>query len=76
VTGDPASPTRVVEPSLRYGEVGERWGNLVAPSGAFSVGDLLRFQGEDDARLWRVTRVLAFPTDPAKRLVSYEAADL
>jgi hypothetical protein len=76
VTGGPASTTRVVDPSLRYGDVGERWGNLVAPSGAFSVGDLLRFQGEDDLRLWRVTRVLAFPADPAKRLVHCEAAAL
>ena len=65
---------RTVEPSLRYGDVGERWGNLVAPAGAFSVGDPFLFQGEEgEVRV--VRRVLAFPSDPAKRLVHYESAD-
>lgn len=65
--------TTTVEPSLRYGDVGERWGNLVAPAGAFAVGDLFRFQGEEgEPRV--VKRVLVFPTDRAKRLVHYEIA--
>jgi hypothetical protein len=64
---------RTVEPSLRYGDAGERWGNLVAPTGAFAVGDLFRFQGEEGS-LRVVRRVLAFPSDPAKRLVFYESS--
>ena len=64
--------TRTVEPSLRYGDVGERWGNLLAPNGAFAVGDSFRFQGsENDVRV--VRRVLPFPGDPSKRLVHYES---
>ena len=65
---------RTVEPSLRYGDASERWGNLATPTGAFAVGDLFRFQGEGDG-LRVVRRVLAFPSDPAKRLVYYEPAD-
>lgn len=62
-----------VDPSLRYGEVGERWGNLVAAAGAFAVGDQFRFQGEEgEPRV--VKRVLVFPTDLSKRLVHYETA--
>ena len=61
---------RTVDPSLRHGESGSRWGNLVAPAGAFAAGDLLRFEGEAGA--YAVTRVLAFPADPASRLVHYE----
>lgn len=60
-----------VEPSLRYGDAGERWGNLAVPAGAFAVGDLFRFQGEEGG-LRVVKRVLVFPTDPSKRLVHYE----
>ena len=62
-----------VEPSLRYGESGERWGNLVAPAGAFAVGDLFLFQGEEGGPRV-VKRVLVFPTDPSKRLVHYETS--
>jgi len=65
---------RTVGPSLRFGDAGERWGNLVAPAGAFSVGDPFLFRGEEgDVRV--VRRVLVFPGDPAKRLVHYESAD-
>ena len=67
------SSPRSIEPSFRHGDASERWGNLAAPSGAFAVGDLFRFQGEDGG-LRVVRRVLVFPTDPAKRLVDYEAA--
>ena len=63
---------RTVDPALRHGDAGERWGNLVAPAGTFHVGDTFLFQGEDGLRV--VRRVLAFPTDPAKRLVYYEPA--
>ncbi|HRY44132.1 MAG TPA: hypothetical protein P5164_09325 [Thermoanaerobaculia bacterium] len=66
------STPRTVETSLRYGDCGARWGNLAAPSGAFAVGDEFAFAGEEGRRV--VRRVLPFPTDPAKRLVHYEAA--
>ena len=65
---------RTVEPSLRFGDVGESWGNLVAPAGAFSVGDPFLFQGEEGG-VRVVKRVLSFPGDGAKRLVYYESAD-
>ncbi len=71
MTGDAVTEVRAVDPALRYGEVGERWGNLLAPVGAFVVGDVFRFQGNVDSRV--VRRVLPFPTDPAKRLVHYES---
>lgn len=64
---------RTVDPSLRHGDAGERWGNLAAPAGAFTTGDAFLFQGEDGLRV--VRRVLAFPTDRSKRLVHYESAD-
>jgi len=64
--------SRTVEPSLRHGDCGERWGNLAAPVGAFAVGDEFLFAGEEGRRV--VRRVLSFPTDPAKRLVHYEVA--
>lgn len=63
---------RSVAPSLRFGECGERWGNLADPVGEFRVGDLFVFQGEEELRV--VTRVLAFPPDTARRLVTYESA--
>ena len=63
---------RSVDPSLRFGECGERWGNLAAPAGEFRVGDLFVFRGDEELRA--VTRVLAFPPDAAKRLVTYESA--
>lgn len=72
MTGEPVTPPRAVEPSLRYGDCGERWGNLAAPSGAFAVGDVFAFAGEEGRRV--VRRVLPFPTDPARRLVHYETA--
>lgn len=63
-----------VEPSLRYGDVGERWGNLATPAGAFAVGDTFLFQGEEGG-VRVVRRVLVFPTDGSRRLVHYETAD-
>ena len=67
------SDSKTVDPALRFGDVGERWGNLAAPAGAFSVGDPFLFQGEEGgARV--VRRVLGFPGDPGKRLVHYESA--
>ncbi len=63
---------RSVDPALRFGESGERWGNLVAPAGTFRAGDRFSFRGEEELRV--VTRVLAFPADAAKRLVHYESA--
>ena len=65
------APPRTVAPALRWGEVGDRWGNLLAPAGAFAVGDVFSFEGE--AGLRTVRRVLAFPLDPAQRLVHYES---
>ncbi|MBK6407801.1 MAG: hypothetical protein IPF66_23970 [Holophagales bacterium] len=64
---------RTIDPSLRHGEAGERWGNLAAPAGAFTAGDTFLFQGEAGRRV--VRRVLVFPTDRSKRLVHYESAD-
>ncbi len=65
------TPPRVVAPSLRTGDVGESWGNLAAPAGAFAVGDTFVFEGEGARRV--VRRVLVFPADPAQRLVHYES---
>lgn len=62
-----------VDPSLRHGDAGERWGNLAAPAGAFTAGDTFLFKGEDGLRV--VLRVLAFPMDRSRRLVYYESAD-
>lgn len=70
MTGKPVTTPRTVESSLRYGDCGERWGNLAAPGGAFAVGDEFVFAGEEGRRV--VRRVLPFPTDPARRLVHYE----
>ena len=72
MTAEPVTTPRTVEPSLRHGDCGERWGNLAAPSGAFAVGDEFTFAGEEGRRV--VRRVLPFPTDPARRLVHYETA--
>ena len=66
------APIPAVAPSLRHGDCGGRWGNLVAPAGAFDVGDRFVFEGEPGLRA--VTRVLAFPADPSSRLVHYEDA--
>ncbi len=65
------TPPRAVEPSLRYGDCGNRWGNLAAPGGAFAVGDEFVFAGEEGRRV--VRRVLPFPADTARRLVHYES---
>jgi hypothetical protein len=72
VTAEPVTTPRTVEPSLRHGDCGERWGNLAAPGGAFAVGDEFVFAGEEGRRV--VRRVLPFPTDPSRRLVHYETA--
>ena len=74
MNGGAVTSPRSVDPSLRFGEVAERWGNLVAPAGAFAVGDRFRFQGEDGG-VRVVRRVLAFPADRARRLVYYESVD-
>jgi hypothetical protein len=64
---------RTVEPSLRFGDVGARWGNLVAPAGELAVDDAFVFRGEDGG-VQLVRRVLSFPGDSARRLVHYESA--
>lgn len=58
------------DPKSRYGKAGERWGNLLLPEGAAEVDTRFRFVGEGDAT-YRVSRVIVFPQDPAKRLYYY-----
>jgi hypothetical protein len=59
-----------LDPKSRYGGTEERWGNLLLPEGAAEVDTRFVFEGEGEAT-YRVSRVNAFPQDPAKRLYYY-----
>jgi hypothetical protein len=58
---------KMFDPTARYGKTAEGWGNLLLPEGAAEVDTLFAFEGEGDV-VYRVSRVNAFPQDPAKRL--------
>jgi hypothetical protein len=63
---------RPVDPKARWGQVEDRWGNLVLAEGAMDVDDLFRFgESGPDGPVYRVSRVLPFPQDPGKRLYYY-----
>ncbi len=66
----------VVEPEARYGQVGEKWGNVLLPPGRFRIGDLFRWKdAPPDAPVQEVMRVLGFPPDAGKCLYYYEPKD-
>ena len=47
------------DPEARFGQVGERWGNLPLPAGAFAVDDLFRFRNAPaEAPTFKVIRIL------------------
>ncbi len=65
-------PVRLVDPKSRWGQVSERWGNVVLPEGELQVDDLFRFSDSGpEGAVFRVSRVNVFPPDAGKRLCYY-----